>query len=129
MTAQYTGLENHSVAIIVYASEDAILFEYPTAREDVAAFVTQQLRTNIPSIRLVDYHEVADWQNQTPHWEVMQVKDMGRHFSVDRVIYIELSDYSMHDPGSNDLLADTSRPRPRYSRPRHPAIHRRGRGT
>jgi len=103
VAAQYQGLPNHSVAVVVYA-DDATLWEYASAREDVAAFVAQQLRMNLPTIKLLDYREVANWQQETLHWEALQVKDIGKHFSVDRVIYVELVEYAAHEPGSADLL-------------------------
>ncbi len=103
VAAQYDGLHHHSVAIVVYA-DDATLWEYASAREDVAAFVAQELRTNMPTIRLMNNREVSNWQQETLHWEALSVKDMGKHFSVDRVIYLELLEYSAHEPGSTDLL-------------------------
>jgi hypothetical protein len=103
VAAQYNGIASHSVAIVVYA-DDATLWEYASAREDVSAFIAQRLRMDIPTCRLVNYRDVAQWQDETLHWEALQVKDIGKHFSVDRVIYIELLEYSAHEPGASDLL-------------------------
>jgi hypothetical protein len=100
---EYSGLAGKSVAIVVYA-DDATTWEYARAREEVSAFVAQALRVGIPTIRLVDYHDVLQWQDATLNWYGLPIKDIGKHFDVDRVIYIELLQYSSREPGTTDLL-------------------------
>jgi hypothetical protein len=103
VAASYAGLAKHSVAILVY-SDDATTFMYPQARREVSSFLTQQLEKHLPTARLLDYHRVLAYQNGDPNWEALPIKTIGRHFSVDRVIYIELIDYSAHAPGEQRLL-------------------------
>ena len=103
VNALYDGLKGHSVAVVIWADNETV-WEYASAQEDIASFINQQLRTDMPSIRLMNYRDVLNWQQETLHWEALEVKDIGKHFSVDRVIYIELLEYSSHEPGSADLL-------------------------
>ncbi|HTV47553.1 MAG TPA: hypothetical protein VMG59_03825 [Phycisphaerae bacterium] len=103
VSAQYTGLDNHSVAILVYA-DDSITFMYPQAREEISGFIADQFQKNMPSVRLLDYQQVIAYQDQTPGWESLPIKSVGDHFSVDRVLYLELVNYTTHAAGATDLL-------------------------
>src|SRR5271170_6160791 len=66
--AQYNGLDNHSVAILVYA-DDSVTFLYPQVREEISSFVADQIQKNMPSVRLLDYQLITAYQDQTPGWE------------------------------------------------------------
>ena len=92
--AQYSGLADKSVAIVIY-SDQATTNEFPAAREEISAFVSARFREHLPTARLVDYHDVMNWQDDTLNWFALPEKDIGKHFSVDRVLYIELLDYSV----------------------------------
>ena len=101
--AQYKGLDEKSVAIVVYA-DPATTLEYPNSRDEISAFVTEKLQVGMPKVRLLNYKEVIRWQDDTLNWSAVPEKDIAKHFSVDRVIYIELAEYSTREPGSEDLL-------------------------
>lgn len=103
VTAVYTGLLDKSVAIVVYA-DDATTFQYPECREEISAFVAARFRGNVPNIRLLSHKDVINWQNETLNWQALQVKDIGKHFSVDRVLYIELNEFASREPDSDMLL-------------------------
>ncbi|MGN6367996.1 MAG: hypothetical protein ACTHN5_07025 [Phycisphaerae bacterium] len=94
VSAQYKGLDNKSVAIVIYADQ-ATTNEFPAAREELSAFLASKMREHLPTIKLLDYHEVMNWQDDTMNWFGLTEKQIGQHFSVDRVLYIELLDYSV----------------------------------
>ncbi|HVX85343.1 MAG TPA: hypothetical protein VH253_11225 [Phycisphaerae bacterium] len=101
--AQYTGLDNQSVAIVVFADE-ASTDEFPNSREEIANFLTAAFHTKMASVRLLDPREVMNWQDDTLNWNALSEKDIGKHFSTDRVLYIELLDYSTRaNQGYGDL--------------------------
>ena len=103
VAAQYQGLQDKSVAIVIYA-QPATLNEFPGVREEVSQFVTAQLRMNLPTCRLLSYQDVIAWQNNQINWYALTEKDIGKHFSVDRVLYIEVLDYSTkRNTGYSDL--------------------------
>jgi hypothetical protein len=103
VAAQYNGLENHSVAIVVYA-DDSVTFMYPQVREEISGFVADQIQKNIPTARLLDYHQMIAYQDQTPNWEALPIKSIGAHFSADRVLYVEVVAYTTQAAGASDLL-------------------------
>ena len=92
---QYRGLPRQRVVLLVYC-DDATTFLYPQARQEVSSFVAAELAKKLPKAQLVNYHTVIDYQNNTPAWDALPVKAIGKHFSADRVIYIELIAYSFH---------------------------------
>ena len=99
----YAGLKHQSVAVVVYA-DDATLFMYPQAAREVSSFLDYDLKRAVPSARILNYRDVINYQNQTPNWQALPIKSIGLHFSVDRVIYLELLNYSTHAPGAEHLL-------------------------
>jgi len=103
VVAEYLGLADKSVAIVVYV-EPATLNEFPDAREEVSAHIARQMRENMPTTRLLDPKDVIHWQDETINWVGLSEKDIGKHFGVDRVLMVEVLDYStrMKD-GYSDL--------------------------
>lgn len=99
----YASLKHHSVAVIVYA-DSATLFMYPQAAQEVSSFVNYDLKRAVPSATVLNYRQIIQYQNATQNWEMLPIKSIGLHFSVDRVIYMELLNYSCHAPGARHLL-------------------------
>ena len=93
----YPGLADKSVAIVVYAPS-AVVNEYTGVREEISTFVATQMRGHMPTTRLLDPRDVIDWQDRTLNWGNLSARDIGRHFGVDRVLVIEVLDYSTKRP-------------------------------
>ena len=93
----YAGLADKSVAIVVYAPS-AVVNEYTGVREEISTFVATQMRGHMPTTRLLDPRDVIDWQDRTLNWGNLSARDIGRHFGVDRVLAIEVLDYSTKRP-------------------------------
>jgi hypothetical protein len=96
--AVYTGLPDKSLAIVIYADQ-ATTDEFTDNRKEVASFISAQFREHMPSVRLLNPLEVINWQDDTLNWFGLSEKDIGKHFSVERVLYIELLEYSNHMGG------------------------------
>jgi hypothetical protein len=93
----YPGLADKSVAIVVWTPL-ATLEEYSGAREEISAFVATRMRGHMPTTRLLDPQEVIRWQGDTLNWENLPAAEIGRHFKVDRVLVIQVLDYSTRRP-------------------------------
>jgi hypothetical protein len=93
----YTGFADKTAAIVVYAPT-AILDDYPGAREEISNFVSTQMRQHMATTQLVAPRDVIYWQDDTLNWKNLSARDIGRHFGVDRVLFIEVLDYSMRRP-------------------------------
>ena len=89
----YPGLADKSVAIVVYAPR-ATLEEYTGAREEISSFLVAKMRERMPTTRLVAPREVIYFQDDTLNWTSLTERDIGRHFSVEKVLFIQILDYS-----------------------------------
>ena len=103
VASQYTGLAGKSVAIVIY-TQQATIDEFSGAREEISNFLVRQFQLHAPSVRLLAPADVIKWQNNTLNWYGMPERDIGKHFSVDRVLYVEVLDYaSRRSSGYADL--------------------------
>ncbi len=103
VVAAYTGLDDKSVAIVTDV-DPATAMEYVSARAEIGAFVTAHFQQFMPKVKLLRYQDVIRWQDDTLQWQGLREKDIGKHFSVDRVLYIELLDYRTREPGATNLM-------------------------
>lgn len=105
--AEYDGLDNQTVAILIYADQE-ILYVRNHADAQVAAFVAKAFeeargRGKLSGMKLVPVAKTAKYQERTD-WYNMEIVDVGRKFGAGRVVYIELEDYSRKEIGSPNLL-------------------------
>jgi hypothetical protein len=93
----YSGLVGKRTAIIVYAPR-ATIDEYPAAREEIAGFVATKMRANLPATAptnvVISPQAVIEWQDSTFNWQSLSPEDIGRHFGAERVLTIQILDYS-----------------------------------
>ncbi len=97
--AQYLGLENKSVAVIV-AADEFTLYRYPRARYFTSAAVSSAIQAAVPGVSLVDPRQITAFQEQQPYWTTMPYSQLANALGVERLIVIDLADYSTHEPGN-----------------------------
>ena len=103
VSSQYSGMNKKSILILVY-TDSSTEFLYPQARKEVASFVGFEIRKHLPKSKLLHSSAVIAYQDETPGWDALPVKTIGKHFGVDRVLYIELVHYHTHSPGARHLM-------------------------
>ncbi len=96
--AAYTGLENQRVAILVDADEYT-LFAHPHAQRLVAEAVGRELKNNVPGVSVTDPAQIEKFQRNNPAWISVPYRDLFGQLDVDRLVFIELVEYRMHEPG------------------------------
>lgn len=101
--ADYKGLDDKTVAIVVYV-DSATNFEYPSAREEISSFITQQIQTTMPRTKLVPPDMIIRWQNETINWQALAARDIAEKFNVDCVLMIEVLDYGTREPDVKNLV-------------------------
>lgn len=97
-SAQYRGLENQSVAVLVSADEH-ILFRYPHVPYQTSRAVGQRLQANVQGINLVNPADVRAYQDEYPYWVTQPYSEIGRQFGVTRLVIIDLTAYTTNNPG------------------------------
>ncbi len=101
--ADYKGLENQTLAVVVYL-DSAMNFEYPNAREEISNFLLQQIHQNLPTTRPIPPDIIIRWQDETINWQALNPIEIGKHFSVDRVMMVEVLEYGTRDQDVKNLL-------------------------
>ncbi|MCP4713231.1 MAG: hypothetical protein GY869_31760 [Planctomycetes bacterium] len=101
--AEYTGLENQKTAVII-VGQSAIDFEEPYARMDLALATEQALTEYVKGIELADQEEIQNFQRSRFDWYSLPVSDIINQFQVERLLYVELIQFTIREPESVNLL-------------------------
>lgn len=102
VAAEYPYLADKKVCIVVRAP-DELLFEYPNVPWEVADHVRLALETNVRGVSVVDPKKIVDFQRSDPSWETMDPAALGKKFGADRVLEIDLTQYTTREPESPHL--------------------------
>ncbi|MCE9590706.1 MAG: hypothetical protein K8S99_09305 [Planctomycetes bacterium] len=104
--ADYRGLDGKRTAVLV-AADEMTLFSHPGVQERIGRAVSAQLAQDIPGITLTDPGKVAKFQLENPYWNTLTYGDMLRRLNVDRLVYIDLTEFSTHEPGNSNVWKGT----------------------
>ncbi len=97
--AEYEGLENKSVAVIVHA-DAATLYEFPSVAQTVSGNVAFRIQQNVRGVSILPPAAVAQWQYQTPAWSTLPYGQIADELNVDRVVLIDMYEYRLNPPGN-----------------------------
>jgi hypothetical protein len=106
--AEYPYLPGKKIAIFVWAEPDT-LFEFPRVRlelsEHVANAMIEGFKTakRLDPVNFVPNRNIEDFQTREPDWDRRDPAELGRHFAADRVLMIELTQYTTREPESTHL--------------------------
>lgn len=97
--AEYPGLQNKSVAVVVALSEVAA-HRQPELALQVSRAISAKLAQNVPGIQITNPQQVIEFQKQNPTFLVTPVGDILARLKVQRVVYVDVSDFNLHEPGN-----------------------------
>lgn len=100
--AQYRGLPNKSVAVVVTAGDNT-LFEHPNATGAICRTVSKQLSLDIPGVKLSEPAKLLEFQRNNPYWNTLPYGDLIKRLNVDRIVYIDLAEYTTHENGNANV--------------------------
>lgn len=101
--AEYPHLKGKRVAIVV-AGLPAIDFEYPYARMDLALSAANLIEQEVKNVRFVPQETIEQFQLENLDWISMPMSEIGKKFVVDRIVYIELMQFTTTEPESVNLV-------------------------
>ena len=101
--AEYTNLEDKRVAIII-AGLPAIDFEDPYARMDLALASAELIKQQVKEVQFVEQEKIERFQQENLDWISMPMREIGHKFGVDRILYIELMQFTTVEPESVNLV-------------------------
>ncbi len=97
--AAYRGMDGKSVAVLVSADETVLHF-YPQAPLAVSQAVSMDMAAVAPTAKLMDPRQVIAFQNANPAWLTTNYAQLMARLKVDRLIHVDLSEYTTHEPGN-----------------------------
>lgn len=104
---KYTGLENHTVAVIV-DTDLSMLYEYPDLGAKVSAGVSARIARDVPGARVLNPQVVLSWQYRAPQWAALPYGEMCAELNVDRIVMIEILEYRLNPPGNRYVWDGTA---------------------
>jgi hypothetical protein len=100
--AEYRGLEGQSVAVLVSADE-YIYFEHPKVVQTIGREVSARLASTLPGVRVTNPLQLAQFQRENPYWNTLPYGDLIKRLGVDRLVYLDLIRYTLHEPGNTNI--------------------------
>lgn len=104
--AQYRGLEGKTVAVLV-AADEYTLFAHPDAPSALSRAVSRQIAADIKGVTLMNPKEIATFQKENIYWHTMPYGDIIKRLKVDRVVFVDVAQFTMHDGGDKTLWRGT----------------------
>jgi len=106
--AKYKTLAGHSVAIVVKADQ-TLYFQYPAAPGTIQRSIAAELALQMPSVRLTDPAQIEKFQKENPYWNTMPDGDLLKRLKVERLILVDIAEFSLHEPGNASVWRGTIR--------------------
>jgi hypothetical protein len=100
--AEYTGLAGKKWAVVVSAPR-SIQGEFPDVVPYLTAKITERLvkqQDGVGADGYIPATTVLNYQYQHPRWVTLSYSELARSLGVDRVIYIEVQEYRLNEPGN-----------------------------
>lgn len=105
--AEYLGLQGKTTAVMVN-SDEFTLYQHPSAPLKVCRSVCERFKVDLANARVTDPDQLIKWQQDHPHWSTLRYSELIHKINVDRIVYIDLVEYSTHDePGNKYQLRGT----------------------
>ncbi|MFO0829543.1 MAG: hypothetical protein U0572_15500 [Phycisphaerales bacterium] len=98
--AQYEGLENRTVAVIVHA-DASTLYDFPTAAVTIAGNIAFRIQSNVRGVSVLAPATVVQWQYQTPAWTTLPYGQVAEELGVERLVVIDIYEFHLNPPGNH----------------------------
>lgn len=103
VNAQYLGLANKTVAVIVAMPEQAKA-RYPDAPSLLARSISRGIKESIPGAEVVNPDQLVNWLQENPYWATLSYRELIKQINVDRIVLIDIGEYGMYEPGNMHVM-------------------------
>jgi len=91
--AEYSGLEGHSVAVLVYTGP-GIVCDYPKAQDELSVAIARELRNRLRDVSIIPPNTVMSYQHNNPDWREEDVAKIARELKTDYVLMVTVAEYT-----------------------------------
>lgn len=105
--AKYRGLQGKTFAVIVDADR-AVQSDYPGTVTIITTELTRRIAggqdghgAGVGAAGVIPAEDVLRFQGRRPGWVAMNPRDLAKELGVDRLIFIDISEYRLTDPGNS----------------------------
>jgi hypothetical protein len=102
--AKYLGLPGKSFVVVV-AADRSVQADFPSVVGDITITVSEELRKHAGASGWVPPKDVLRYQYEHPGWSSEPLDKLAADFGAQRLIYIDLREYRLNDPGNAYLWA------------------------
>lgn len=100
--ANYRGLENKRVAVLVSADEYT-LFRFPRSPAALGTAMSNRIQSNVAGVSVALPGEVEAFRRQNPYWVSSRPSRLLDQLGVDRLVVVELNDYRTNEQGNANV--------------------------
>jgi hypothetical protein len=100
--AEYTGLAGKTFAVVVSADR-MIQSDFPGVTDELTARITEHLEKESGASGRVRTERLLRYLYDHPSWVAMPRGELAKRLGVDRLVYVELLEYQLNDPGNQYL--------------------------
>lgn len=101
--AEYPHLVGRKVCLLVWG-EPYTLAEYPDVQLELAEHARVALQNVVQRIAITPNRQVVEYQRTNPNWDRERPADIGQRFGADRVLVIEVTQYTTREPDNPYVL-------------------------
>jgi len=102
VAAEYPGLKNSSVAVVIYADLDTQT-RHTGVREGISAVVADELRRGVEGVQVLPVAPVLRYQAANPYWDAEPKTEIARQLGAEHLLLITLIEFRTREPGSLTL--------------------------
>lgn len=103
VAAEFTGLKNHSVAVVIYADEGT-QYQYPYVQLNLGALIANELVNKVKGVTTTDPLNVISYQRQNVRWDEMDRTAIGKALGAQYVLCVTLVEFATVEKGYLDLI-------------------------
>ncbi|MDA1008238.1 MAG: hypothetical protein O2800_04450 [Planctomycetota bacterium] len=97
--AKYSGLENHTAAVLIHA-DMTVQYDHPVAVANMSLNLASKLQSEVAGLRLLDQRLTLEWMHRNPSWVTMPLSEVAMELDVERLVIIDLYEFRLHPPGN-----------------------------
>ncbi|MFQ5806892.1 MAG: hypothetical protein ACE5I3_10625 [Phycisphaerae bacterium] len=100
--AEFPYLQGKRVCVVVWA-DPGTLYEYPFVPLEVSEHVAAAMKPSVKGVSFVPNRKVVELQRSDDDWDRKDPALLGARFGAERVLMIELTQYTTREPESPHL--------------------------